>query len=152
MLILSLAIINYLICISSWWWNQLVVVESHDQRFCTIFLHQCFLGYHIWTQFFCSASCQTEAFGFFCKQIAEGITRKFFAVKAFTQLLMNFFETYCTNSNIMRFFDSLLFLVYQNDTSSFTKAKSFSNSGKELLELGHKLHAQTINFFRPAMK
>ena len=88
----------------------------------------------------------------FCKQIAEGITRNFFAVKAFTQLLMNFFETYCTNSNIMRFFDSLLFFVHQNDTSSFTKAKSFSNSDKELLEFSHKLHAQTINFFRPAMK
>ena len=98
---------------------------SHDQVFCTIFFHQCFVSYHTWTQFFCSASRQAEMSGFFSKQIAEDITRIFFSVKAITQLLRNFFEICRCNSNtrIMCFVDSL-FLVYQNDTSTFTKAKS----------------------------
>ena len=63
----------------------LVRLESYDQIFCIIFLHQCFLSYPIWMQFSCSASGQTEASGFFSKQIAEAIICSFFAVKAFTQ-------------------------------------------------------------------
>ena len=53
----------------------------------------------------------------------------FFSVKPFTQLLKNFFEICRSNSNIMRFVNSL-FLVFQNDTSTFTKAKSCSYSNK----------------------
>ena len=41
-----------------------------------------------------------EAFGFFSKQIAEVITRIFFTVKAFKQLLRNFFEICRSNSKI----------------------------------------------------
>ena len=62
--------------------------ESPNQVFCTIFLHQCFLSYHTWTQFSCSASCQTEACGFFNKQIAEAISYIFFAPKAFLKFAM----------------------------------------------------------------
>ena len=103
--------------------------ESHDRVFCTIFLHQCFLSYHTWMQFVCLASCQTEASGFFSKQIAETITHIFFAVKAFTQLLRNFFE-FAAAIVILCASSIQLFLVYQNNTSTFTKAKSCSYSNK----------------------
>ena len=114
--------------------------------FCTIFLHQCFLSYHTWTQFSWLASSRTEASGFFSKQIAEAITRIFFSVKAFTQLLRNFFEICCGNSTTMRFVDSL-FLIYENDTSSFTKVKSCSYSKKQLFEFCRKLREQAMKFF-----
>ena len=104
--------------------------ESHDQVFCLIFLHQFFLSYHTWTQFSCSDSCQTNESGFFSNQIAEAITHIFFAVKAFTQALRNFFEICRGNSNVMQFADSLLSLVCQNDTSTFTKTKSCSYCNK----------------------
>ena len=125
--------------------------ESHDQVVRAIFLHQCFLTYHTWTLFSSSASCQTKAFGFFSKEIAEAITRIFFTVEVFMQLLRNFFEICGGICNIMRFVDSLVFLLYQNDMSAFTK-KSCSNSNKKLFEFRPKLRAQTINFFLPAMK
>ena len=66
--------------------------ESHDQVFCTFFLHQCFLSYHTWSQFSCLAFCQKDASRLFSKQIAEAIPRIFFAVKPFTQVLRYFFE------------------------------------------------------------
>ena len=88
------------------------------------------LNYHTWAQFSCSASCQTDASRFFSKQISEAITRIFFAIKAFTLVLRNFFEICRDNSDITHFVDSLLFLVCQNDACTFTKAKSCSYSNK----------------------
>ena len=81
-------------------------------------------------QFSCSVSSQTEVSEFFSKQSAEAITHMFFALKAFKQLLKNFFEIFRGNCTIMRFVNSLLFLVYQNDVNMFTKAKSCSYSNK----------------------
>ena len=61
-----------------------------------------FLSYHIQMQFSCSASCQTEVFGFFSKEIVEAISRCF-AVKAFTQYVRNFSKICRADGNIMGF-------------------------------------------------
>ena len=64
--------------------------------------------------------------GFLAKKLLTLWHTVFFSVKAFTQLLRNFFEICHGNSTTMHFVDSLLFLVCQNDRSTFTKAKSWA--------------------------
>ena len=92
--------------------SALLRQESHDQVFCTIFLHQFFLSYHTWTQFSCSASPLTDVSGFFSKPITQAITCIFFAIKAFMQELRNFFEICRSNSNIMQYALCPLVVMY----------------------------------------
>ena len=67
--------------------------------------------------------------------------------------LRNFFEI-CRggSSNIMRFVDSLLFLVSQNDTSTFTVAKCCNIVTKSYKSSAANCLCRLQNFFRPAMK
>ena len=95
--------------------------ESHDQVFCTIFLHLWFELSHL-DAIFLLSFLPDGSVGFFNKLLNLSHVF-FFAVKAFMLLVRNFFEICCGNRNItsMCFVNSLLFLIYQNDTSRFTK-------------------------------
>ena len=49
-----------------------------------------FLSYHTWTQFSCSSSCQTKAYGFFRKKIADAITHSFFLCESIYSVVKKF--------------------------------------------------------------